>query len=260
LYLYAPDQLDFLMLAKTTTTLFAAATAAALASFPAVAQDRALQFELGLGVNVAPAYEGADEYTTGPTGGAGLSGLNWGFLNIDKGDGLGVGFGPSFRYLAERNDKDHARLTGIDDVDAALELGGKISYRWQYAEVSGAVRMGVTGHEGLVMDLGADAVTMPAARTEFRVGPRLRFVDDAYADTYFSVPTGVSLAAYDAGSGLQSYGLEMSIRHDFNEDWAVKGTLGWNRLTGSIGDSPVVQERDAGSLSVLLYRKFDWRW
>lgn len=238
------------------------AAAAALACLPlaTAAQDRALAFELGLGASVSPAYEGSDEYVTGPTGTAGLSLLRFGALNIEPGDGLGFGISPSFRYLGERDDDDHSRLTGIDDVDAAVELGAQVSYRWPGAEVFGALRMGVTGHDGVVLDLGSDSIFEVAPKTELRFGPRVTFADDAYADTYFDVPTGARLASYDAEGGIHSYGVEMSVRHDFNEAWAMKGTVGWSRLSGSIGDSPVVEDRDSGNLSVVLIRKFDWRW
>ncbi len=231
------------------------------AAFPvATAADVALRFELGAGIGTSPAYEGSDEYTVGPKVGGSISRLNYWFLNIDRGDGLGFGIGPSIRVLAERDDADYARLTGIDDVDAAFELGVRMSYRWEQAEIFGALRGGVTGHEGMVMDLGADGFLALGPQTELRVGPRLRFADDTYADTYFDVPTGARLAAYDADGGLYSAGLEMSLRHDFNESWGIEGTVGWSRLTGSIGDSPVVQTRDQGRVGVLLIRSFDWAW
>ncbi len=248
------------MNSRSIPPLVAAALVLAAAPVPVIAQDRALAFELGLGVSASPAYEGSDEYTAGPAVDGSVAVLNWWFFNIDKGDGLGFGIGPSFRYLGERTAKDHARLTGIDDVDAALELGAQISYRLPSAEMFGALRKGVTGHDGVVLDIGVDAVLTPADRTEFRVGPRMTLADEAYANTYFTVPTGATLPAYDASGGLHSYGVEMSVRHEFNDDWAVKGSLGWNRLAGSIGDSPVVQDRDSGMVSVVLYRSFDWRW
>lgn len=240
-------------------SVIVAATIAAL-PLSVTAEGRALSFELGLGAGVAPAYEGSKEYRTGPTGTAGLSLLNWGALNIDRGDGLGFGISPSLRVLGERDDRDFSRLAGIDDVDTALELGARLSYRWPSSEVFGAVRKGVTGHDGLVLEVGTDAIKALGPRTEFRVGPRIMLADDAYADTYFDVPTGASLAAHDADGGLHSYSLEMSLRHDFNTAWAMKGTVGWSRLSGSMGDSPVVENRDSGSVSVVLIRKFDWRW
>jgi outer membrane protein len=245
---------------KPDALTMTACLALALCPIAATAQDRELAFELGLGVNTAPAYEGSKDYEAGPGIGGSLSRLNWWFLDIDKGDGLGFGVGPSFRYLSERTAADYPRLAGIDDVDAALELGAQASYRWPNAEVFGAVRMGVTGHEGIVMDFGADAVLFPARDYELRIGPRLSFADDAYADTYFSVPGGAFLPAYDADAGLYSAGLEMSLRYDFNDEWALESTVGWKRLTGSVGDSPVVEDPNQGMISVLLYRKFDWRW
>lgn len=232
----------------------------ALLALPLAGHAEQLTFEIGAGVGAAPAYEGSDEYKAGPSLSGSVSRLDFLFFNIDRGDGLGFGFGPSFRVLSERNDDDYSRLNGIDDVDAALELGLKLSYRWQQAEIFGALRKGVTGHDGLVMDLGADAILSPAPRTEFRLGPRFTFGNDAYADTYFSVPGGAALPAYEADAGLYAYGLEMSVRHDFSEDWAVQGTVGWSHLTGSVADSPVVQDLDSGRVSVQVIRTFDWRW
>lgn len=232
----------------------------ALCALPLSAQAEQLTFEIGAGVGAAPAYEGSDEYKASPSLSGSVSRLDFLFLNIDRGDGLGFGFGPSFRVLSERDDDEYGRLAGIDNVDTALELGLKLSYRWQQAEVFGALRKGVTGHDGVVLDLGADAIFAAAPRTEVRFGPRLSFADDAYADTYFSVPGGAALPAYEADSGLYAYGLEMSVRHDFNEDWAVEGTVGWTHLTGSVGDSPVVQDLDSGRVSVQVIRTFNWQW
>jgi outer membrane protein len=232
----------------------------ALLALPLAAEAEQLTFEIGAGVGAAPAYEGSDEYRATPSFSASVSRLQFLSLNIDRGDGMGFGFGSSIRVLSERDDDDYSRLAGIDDVDAALELGLRLSYRWPQAEVFGALRKGVTGHDGLVMDFGADAILAAGPRTEFRVGPRLSLADEDYAETYFGVPAGASLAAYDADAGLYSYGVEMALRHDFNADWAVEGSLAWTHLTGSAGDSPVVQNRDAGVVSVQLVRTFDWQW
>ncbi|WP_370311381.1 MipA/OmpV family protein [Sagittula sp.] len=234
--------------------------ALAASALPAAAQERALSFELGLGVQSRPAYEGSDEYVAGPALGASVTTFRMLGLDIDRGDGMGFGFGPSFRYLPEREASDHSRLTGIDDVDAALELGGRVSYRWPSVEVWGAVRKGVTGHEGVVGDLGSDVVHDYGQGTEVRFGPRLSFANDEYMDTYFAVPTGATLPAYSADGGLYTAGLEFTVRHDFSEVWAVEGALGWTRLVGDAGDSPVVQDRDSGTVSVKLIRTFDWRW
>lgn len=245
-----------------TNVTRSALTLGALAamSLPAHAQERALAFELGLGAGYAPAYEGSDEYVGGPRLNGGLSTFKLLGLNVEAGDGLGFGFGPSFRYLGERESSEYSRLTGIKDVDAAFEIGGRMSYSWEQVEVFAAVRKGVTGHEGIVGDLGSDLIYAADSGTEVRFGPRMSFANDEYASTYFGVPAGATLAAYSAEGGLYSVGLAMSVRHDYSEAWAVEGALGWNRLVGDAGDSPVVQNRDSGSVSLTLIRKFDWKW
>jgi outer membrane protein len=225
---------------------------------PAHAEE--LAFELGLGVQSAPAYEGSDDYTAGPTVAGAVSTFRLLGLNIDRGDGLGFGFGPSFRYLAAREAEDHGRLRGIDDVDASFELGGRVSYRWETVEVWGALRKGVVGHDGVTGDLGSDFIHEYGQGTEVRVGPRLSFANDEYVSTYFDVPAGARLPSFDGDGGLYKAGLEFTVRHDFNEAWAVEGSLAWNRLVGDVGDSPVVQDRDSGVLSVVAIRKFDWQW
>lgn len=229
-----------------------------ISAAPALAQERALAFDVGLGVQSYAAYEGSDEYVPAPALTGSVTTFKMFGLDIDRGDGLGFGFGPSFRALPERTAKDHARLAGIKDVDAAFELGGRVSYRWQNAEAWAAVRKGVTGHDGVVGDLGSDMIAERGA-TELRFGPRLSFADAEYVNTYFDVPVGAGLSAYDADGGLYKVGLEFGVRHDLSDVWAVQGSVGWTRLVGDAGDSPVVQSRDAGTVSVSLVRSFDLR-
>ncbi len=239
-----------------------AALALAVAPLPAAAQERVAQFELGLGVKAAPAYEGSDEYKAGPSLGGSLDALSIGSINIQPGDDLGFGIAPSFRYLSERTASDHKILTGINDVDAAFELGAKVSYRWQGTEVFAAMRRGVTGHDGIVLDLGADAILQPAERTTVRIGPRVSLANEAYMDTYFSVPgTATNLAPYDADGGVKSYGLEMTVRQDLSDTWAIEGSLGYDRLSGQAGDSPIAKagSRDQGTIGIMLIRKFNLR-
>ena len=245
--------------ARRSTSLIALAIA--LVPGLASAQDRNIQFELGLGTSLAPTYEGSDDYKAGVAMTGSLQALSLGPLQIQPGQ-LGFGLAPSFRYLSERTKDDAPVLRGIDDVDAALELGLKASYRWEYAEAWGALRKGVTGHEGVVADLGADAIIDAGSNTTLRFGPRVSFADDSYMDTYFSVPTTATrLRAYDADGGLKSYGLEMTMRHDVTEAWAVQGTLGWTQMAGDAADSPIVKagDRDQGTISLMLIRKFDFR-
>lgn len=224
-----------------------------------------IRFELGGGVGVAPEYEGSSDYEVKPVFNGRIISLNLGVLNLGGGQADGFSVGPSFRYLGERDAGDDPLLAGIPAVDDSLELGLRIGYETEYTRVFGQARYGVTGHNAVTGELGADLVMRPVLRpgesTEFSIGPRLSFGDDDYMDTYFSVPTGATfLAPYNASSGFKSAGVEATLRHDFSERWAVETSVGWNRLIGDAADSPIVragsEDQFLGRFAII--RKFDW--
>ncbi len=240
----------------------AAMAAIGLGASQASAQDRVIRFELGTGPRYAPIYEGASDYGVSPGLTGGLTALSLGSIRIDRGDAGGFSFGPSFRYVGAREAADAPVLAGIPDRDWALEVGGKASYEWDNAMVFGAVRKGFNGHRGIVGDLGADLIMRPSARTTVRFGPRLSVADQSYMDSYFSVPvTATALPPYAASAGLKSTGLELSVRQQLSDRWAILGTLGHDRLRGDAAASPIVQagSRDQSSISLMMIREFNLR-
>ncbi|TCS59893.1 outer membrane protein [Primorskyibacter sedentarius] len=248
---------------KSLVSVAALVTAGILAPTVSLAQDRVVGFELGLGAQFAPEYEGSDEYSVGPTGTASLNELRFGSINFSSSpDDLGLSLGPSFRYLAERDSDDFDELDGIPDNDAAVELGLKATYKWEGFQVFGQLRKGVTGHEGLVGELGADAKYEISGATSLSFGPRVGFGDDEYMDYAFGVPnSATALSAYDPDGGIRSFGAEARIRHDLGAKTAIEGRLAWERLAGDAEDSPIVEagSRDQLRLGVMLIRKFQLR-
>ena len=241
-----------------------ALTAALLVSsaLPVAAQDRVIAFEAGIGPRYAPLYEGSSDYRWTPAVTGGVSTISLGRIQVQRGDGGGFAFGPSFRYIAEREAAEAPELAGIPDRDWAVEVGGKALYAWDNAEAFAAVRQGFHGHTGVVGDFGANVVMRPTDDTTIKVGPRLSVASGSYMDTYFSVPTtATTLAPFDAGGGLRSAGLELSVRQDLSDTWSVEGTAGWNRLIGDAGASPIVAagDRDQFGVSVTLVRQFNWQ-
>lgn len=236
--------------------------ALSLAASAAEAQDTHISFSFGAGPKYAPVYEGSDEYGVGPTITGGLNSLSLGGMSVGGGDGLGFSVAPSFGFVGARDASEYSELKGFDDIDWALEVGVKIGYTWEYAEVSAAVRRGFNGHEGVVGDLAANAIVRPDDRTTFRFGPRITFANDEYADTYFSVPASAAkLGRYNADGGMKSYGLEAIVHRELSDTWAIEGKLGWARLTDDFADSPITSagSADQGSISVTLIRQFNWR-
>lgn len=239
-----------------------AATLIALTLFaaPALAQEPpGIEFELGGGGNIAPRYEGASEILVTP-----YPIIRFKRLTLPNGFQIGGregGFSvsPSFAVRGERTAADTPALTGLADVDLAVEFGLEASYEAEYFRLHANLRRGFGGHEGWAGEAGADLVVRPATDLKIYAGPRLSYADDEYMDTYFSVPAGTpGFAAFDAGSGVKSWGVEAGFRYEIQQNWAVEGLAGYDRLTGDAGSSPVtaIGSRDQYRFRLGLVRKF----
>jgi outer membrane protein len=257
--------MSFVMRSCGLTAVSLLAGCVAFSAVPALAGDMppGIEFELGGGGSVAPRYEGSSNYLFSPYPTFRLKRLTLpnGF-QIGGGDGMGLSFYPSFNFRGARKAADTPALTGLADVDAAVELGLGVGYAAPGFKVFGEVRRGVTGHEGYVGEIGADAVARPTDRLTLSGGPRASFADGAYMDSYFSVSAAESIASglaqFDAGSGFKSVGLEVSARYAMGENWAVESSARYDRLTGDAAASPVtgVGSRDQFGFKLGLVRHF----
>ncbi len=233
---------------------------------PEVAPARAFAFTLRGGAAVSPAYFGSDEYELGPDFGFSLHRLRFGPFDIGSDDpnfvATGFGLRGSFRYIGERSASDYSELEGLEDVDAALELGLGVSYSQRNYELFGDLRYGVVGHESLVGELGADLILHPSDRLELRAGPRLLIGSDDYAATYFGVTAAEAaasdFAAYDAEGGLLSAGVELGATYALTDRWGLDGAVGWERLLNDAADSPITTEDDQFTARLGLTRRFDF--
>ena len=221
---------------------------AALVPGASLAQGVVLDFAPRVGVAVTPAYPGASEYELGPDLGFSLGRAQLGG-SLGFGSGyerqLGFGFKPSIGFIGERDSSEYDEIDGLGDVDAALELGVGGVFRGEAYQVFGDLRRGFGGHEGVVLDIGADYVARPTRRLTITAGPRATFADDTYASTYFDVSAAESavsgLGAYDADGGIVSAGVEAVATYRLGDDWAVEGGVTYDRLIGDAGDSSIVE-------------------
>ncbi|KKL48138.1 hypothetical protein LCGC14_2328550, partial [marine sediment metagenome] len=184
---------------------------------PTPTSDPDLVFTLRGGVSAIPEYFGSSDYAVGPD----LS-LGFGFVRLPGGRSFGsadpndprygVGLRGSFRYVSERDASEFPELSGLDDIDASVELGLGVGYKSYNFDAFADVRYGVVGHESVVGEVGADLKLHPTDRLTLSVGPRVFMGSDDYADTYFGVSAAESaasgLAAYDANGGVLSAGVE----------------------------------------------------
>ena len=251
----------------------ALATLAILAALPAGAQeDRGLRFTLAGGAQYAPTYPGSGEYEVRPDVGFRFQSLSLGnrfAIGNSDFDAVPDGFSlrGAFNYEGERDADVSDRLTGLDDLDDAVELGLGAQYAGPGYRVFGEVRYGVTGHESFVGEVGADAVFEASDRLTLLAGPRATIGSSGYSDYYFGVSdaeaaTAAGLGneaitgAYEPSSGLVSAGIELGARYRLSDAWGVEGTVSYDRLESDAGDSPVVEDRDQYGVGIRLTRRF----
>ncbi|WP_158284927.1 MipA/OmpV family protein [Hoeflea marina] len=251
---------------RTTTLMLGCGAAMLVLPLSASAQDASapgIGFEVGLGGMVAPSYEGSNRYLLSP-----YPIISFNYLRLSNGFSLGGGdneglnFRPSFRYIGERDAGDEPALTGMEPVDAAIELGAGLKYTAGPVSVFGDVRYGVSGHHGIVAEIGADYLIEPVSRLTLSAGPRLSFASADYMNAYFGVTPAESItsgySAYSAGGGLKSVGVAVNARYDFNDHWAGEAGASWNRLVGDAADSPLIAagSKDQYTARIGLIRKF----
>jgi len=212
-------------------------------------QGPALAFSLRGGVAGNPAYLGSDEYTPGPD-----LGFKFHYLRLPNGfelgnpdpwaDNLGWDVHGSFNVIGERDPDDYNELGNLDSIDTTVELGLGVGYTAPNFSAFADVRRGFGGHEGVVAELGADAILRPSDRLTLTMGPRLTWGNDEFNDTYFGVPASratANLPAYDADGGLVSAGVEFGATYQLNDTWGLESALTYDRLTNDAEDSPIVR-------------------
>lgn len=227
---------------------------------PAPRSTPRLVFTLRGGASVAPAYFGSDEYEVGPDLGFSLGYARLGGFEFGSPDPAyekrGLHLRGSFRYISARSADDYPELSGLNDVDAAVELGLGLGYTQRNYELFGDVRYGVVGHESFVGELGADLRLHPSERLTLTMGPRVFLGSSKYADTYFGVSAGESLAsglpAYDASGGVLSAGVEIGATYQINDRWGVEGAVNYDRLMNDAADSPITQQGSEDQLRMRI--------
>ena len=228
-------------------TVILGVVSAVVLSLPAVAQERSFNFALGAGVGPAPEYMGSDRS-------AGLAfptftfgSLKWGA--IDAGNGVrglpenGLSLNAAFRALNARTAAESPELTGLEDLDASVEVGFGLRYQQTNWMTFGELRKGVLGHSGVTGTLGADLIMRPNDRLRITAGPRINFGDDQFSNTYFGVTDAEAAAsrfdAYSATGGALSAGLAVSGTYFIDDKWSLEGVVSYEKLLGDAADSPI---------------------
>lgn len=175
--------------------------------------------------------------------------------------------GPAGKFVPERKASDHAELTGLPDVKAALELGGFVEYYpvdWFRARAE--LRQGVTGHHGTVADFSADVIVPVMPRLTVSAGPRFTWKSTDATATYFGVDAAQALASglpmYEAKGGAHSVGVGGKVAYRINPQWQVYSYVEYQKLLGDAADSPLVTLRGSPNQTTIGFGasySFDFR-
>jgi len=234
---------------------------------------------IGIGAGLVPSYSGSDDYVVFPLpllvgriGGVGVSPNGPGFaLNVMPQASRGpsakpsVSFGPAFRL---RNDRDGNIQDDVvelaEELDTALEVGltGGVSFpgilnRFDSLSVSSQVRWDVLGaHDGMLIEPGISYFSPISAGAVLQLSASLSFVDDDFADYYYTVSPAQSAATglpqFTADGGLNSVGATAIITVDLdgnamNGGLNIYGIGGYTRLVGDAADTPFTAQRGSAN-------------
>ena len=226
---------------------------------------------VGLGVGMAPDYEGSDDTTGVPmfmfshrydSGRfVSLMGPN---MKVNLLANKQYSLGPVLNYRMGRDDVDNDTVDAMKDIDDAFEagiFGGIDVNNWLLglellADVSDE-------HDGFVAQATAGYRWKAMPELVIIPGAFVTYADSDYMDTYFSVDDknrgNSGLPDFSADSGLKDVGIKVSAHYTPWEKWGIMGILSYKALLNDAKDSPVVDdEGDDSQLTIGVMATYRW--
>ena len=226
---------------------------------------------IGVGVGIGASYSGSDDYVVFPLpavrGKLGPvrinprpAGVALDLLPKSR-DGINFELGPVIRLRNDRADQiedEVVKLAG--ELDRAVEIGasGGVSFAgllnpYDSLSANTDIRWDVAGaHDGMVVEPGIAYFTPVSRGAAVSLGVSAAFVDDDYADYYYSVTPAQSAASglpqFQAEGGLESVGANLLVALDLDGNLANGGfglfaMGGYSRLFGDAKDTPYTSLR-----------------
>jgi MipA family protein len=236
---------------------------------PALSQERAVNFALRGGVGVAPDYPGSNNYSAAPDAGFSFGALRWRRIEFGSAIGVvpdnGLALRGAFEVLGSRDAAGNPELSGLKDIDTAVELGLGVVYQETDWRVFGEVRQGLVGHKGVSGTIGADLILRPDRDWTITAGPRVHLGNSEYASTYFGVSSSEAavsaFSAFGPDGGVLGIGFEVGVTYRIDERWAIVTVVGYEKLINDAADSPItaIGAEDQWTLRVGLSRAFTLR-
>lgn len=155
--------------------------------------------------------------------------------------------GPVGKLAWPRYASQYSQLSGLGDVDWALQIGGYATvWATPWLRLRGEVRQGIGGETGLTGDLFADVI-VPLGQFRLSGGPRMTLQSTPALSPYFSITAAQSAASglpvYNVSGGFYSYGAGGQVEYFFNRQWQVHALVEYERISDSAANSPLVTMR-----------------
>ncbi|ABC64067.1 MipA/OmpV family protein [Erythrobacter litoralis] len=226
---------------------------------------------IGIGAGYGPSYSGSDDYVFFPLP---IVQASYGGIDINpRPAGLAIDFipdadeGPSFdlgiagRLRSDRADQiEDPVVESLGELDRAVEVGptAGVSFpgvlnRFDSLSFNVDALWDIAGaHSGMTVAPSVTYFTPLSRGIAGSLSFSATFVDDDFADYYYSVSPAQSVAsglpAFQADGGLNSLGANLLLAFDLNGDvtdggFSIVTIAGYSRLVGDAKDTPFTSIR-----------------
>ena len=257
------------LFAAATGTLALACAAPAMAqnveALPEGAEDTVFDdtwVSVGVGAIYSPSYDGSDDYVVsaipiiqGKVGGVRISprpgGAALDFVDDDS-EGARISAGVAAKLNRNRASQvEDEVVLSYGELDTAFEVGPSIGISFPgVLNPSDSVSFNIDtlwdvagAHDGMTVYPGVTYFTPVSRGAAISLSVSGTYVDDDYADYYYSVPAGGALPAFQADGGWDSVGANLLVGVDLDGNLANGGLSlialgGYSRQLGDSKDTP----------------------
>ncbi|MEP3653445.1 MAG: MipA/OmpV family protein [Litorimonas sp.] len=199
-----------------------------------------------------------------------LFGTSLSYRAVETGTGQGLGkwslrAGPNLTYQGGRDSDDSPTLTGLEDIDASVLLGGYM--RGTFGPVGFRFDAGqdiLGGHDGVVANASIGTF-LPLGKIKVQPSASVSWGSADHNQSFFGITQAQSnasgLTVNDLDSGVYGYSVNLVSWYELNDDYVVTfiGSHRW--FTGDADDSPIILAEDGSDTGVFfalgIARKFN---
>jgi outer membrane protein len=215
---------------------------------------------VGVGIGMAPDYEGSDDYLFG---GLPVIHLNYGQNRYVRLMGTSLEwnisnnhlfeFGPIGNYRFGRDDNvDDVQVSLMQEVDSTFEVGVFMGFlvkdqddlRKRYSARLEIMGDAGSGHDGILVQVSARYYTPVSRAVVLGISGGATYATSNYMDAYFSVSSADNilsgLMTYQAESGVKDIYIQPMMLMSFSRNWHMGIAVRFKTMLSDAKDSPVV--------------------